>query len=76
MLTQMAANMGSVAAGSVIGHGISRALFGGSEAPVAAPAPEPVAQAAPMQQNTGISCEIQAKSASPFLGFSESDPDY
>ncbi|OCB90021.1 hypothetical protein A7U60_g2783 [Sanghuangporus baumii] len=60
MLTQMAANMGSVAAGSVIGHGISRAIFGGSEA-APAPAPEPAAQAAPVQQTSGISCDVQAK---------------
>ncbi|EJC99245.1 uncharacterized protein FOMMEDRAFT_94237 [Fomitiporia mediterranea MF3/22] len=62
MFAQMAANMGSVAAGSVIGHGISRAIFGGGEA-AAAPAPEQAAPAAPAQQaSSGISCDVQAKS--------------
>lgn len=62
MLGQMAANIGSVAAGSVIGHGISRAIFGGGES-APAPLPEPVAAAAPVQTATsGISCDFQAKS--------------
>ena len=59
MLTQMAANMGSVAAGSVIGHGISSMLFGGGSS-TPTPAAELVAQAAPMQQ-APISCDVQAK---------------
>ncbi|KAJ2915507.1 hypothetical protein MD484_g4916, partial [Candolleomyces efflorescens] len=62
MLASMAATAGSVAAGSVIGHGISSMLFGGggghaaaaSEAPAAAP---PVQH----QQSSGIQCEVQAK---------------
>lgn len=64
MLAQMAATAGSVAVGSTIGHGLSSMLFGGSSsaAPEAAP---PVAQSAPVQQQTyqtqGISCEGQAK---------------
>lgn len=58
----MAATAGSVAAGSVLGHGISSMLFGGggnhtaqaTEAPAAAP---------PMQQtqSSGMTCEVQAK---------------
>lgn len=40
MLASMAATVGSVAAGSVIGHGISSMLFGGgSTAATQAPAP-------------------------------------
>ncbi|KAH9941718.1 uncharacterized protein BXZ73DRAFT_74909 [Epithele typhae] len=62
MLAQMAATAGSVAVGSTIGHGLSSMLFGGSSHP----APAPVDQAAPVQQQTyqqpqGMSCEIQAK---------------
>ena len=61
MLTQMAANMGSVAAGSVIGHGISSMLFGGRSEPAAAE-PAPVqAQAPPTQYQQGMSCDIQAR---------------
>jgi len=61
MLAQMAATAGSVAVGSTIGHGISSMLFGGrSETPAATPE-----QAQPVQhqahQQTGASCEIQAK---------------
>ena len=64
MLTQMAANVGSVAAGSVIGHGISRAIFGGGES-APAPAPEPAAAPATMQAApSGITCDVQAKSTS------------
>ncbi|KAI0087375.1 hypothetical protein BDY19DRAFT_907552 [Irpex rosettiformis] len=63
MLAQMAATAGSVAVGSTIGHGLSSMLFGGSSSAPAEPAP--VAQAAPVQQQTyqtqGISCEAQAK---------------
>jgi coiled-coil-helix-coiled-coil-helix domain-containing protein 2 len=52
----MAATAGSVAAGSVVGHGLSNMLFGGrSEAPAA-----PAAQAAPVQQYSA-NCEVQAK---------------
>ncbi|KAI0792479.1 hypothetical protein C8Q75DRAFT_753050 [Abortiporus biennis] len=65
MLAQMAATAGSVAVGSTIGHGLSSMLFGSSSS-AAAPAAEPVAQAAaPVQnyqtQQSGISCEGQAK---------------
>ncbi|PPQ96126.1 hypothetical protein CVT26_004761 [Gymnopilus dilepis] len=57
MLAQMAATAGSVAVGSTIGHGLSSMLFGGGSASET-PAP---AQAAPAQQQQGISCEAQAK---------------
>ena len=64
MLAQMAATAGSVAVGSTIGHGLSNMLFGGSSSQAPAE-PAPVAQAAPVQQqsyqNQGISCEAQAK---------------
>jgi hypothetical protein len=56
---QMAATAGSVAAGSVLGHGLSNILFGSSHA---APAQE--TQAPPVQQQQyqgGASCEVQAK---------------
>ena len=59
MLAQMAATAGSVAVGSTIGHGLSSMLFGGRSAEPAAEAP--VAQAAPVQQNAAISCDVQAK---------------
>lgn len=58
MIAQMAATAGSVAIGSTIGHGISSMLFGGRSAE---PVPQPV-QAAPVQQQAAVSCEIQAKS--------------
>jgi hypothetical protein len=63
MLAQMAATAGSVAVGSTIGHGISSLLFGGSRSEPA-PAAEPIAQSAPVQQQQyaqGVSCEVQAK---------------
>jgi len=62
MLAQMAATAGSVAVGSTIGHGISHMLFGGGGSS------QPVEQNAPVQQQqqqsfqqSGISCEVQAK---------------
>lgn len=62
MMAQMAATAGSVAAGSVIGHGISSMLFGGGGGHAAA-ATEAPAAAPPMQQqqSSGIQCELQAK---------------
>lgn len=61
MLAQMAATAGSVAVGSTIGHGISHMLFGGGNS-------QPAEQGAPVQQQqqqsfqqSGISCETQAK---------------
>lgn len=68
----MVATAGSVAAGSVIGHGISNWLFGGREAPsepaAQAPAePELAAQSSAWasgqqhQQTQATSCERQAK---------------
>jgi hypothetical protein len=58
----MAATAGSVAVGSTIGHGISHMLFGGGGGQS-----QPVEQGPPVQQQqqtfqqTGISCETQAK---------------
>lgn len=40
MMTQMAGNVASVAAGSVIGHGISRAMFGSGSVSLLATSPE------------------------------------
>jgi hypothetical protein len=62
MLASMAATAGSVAAGSVIGHGISSMLFGGGSSH-AAQATEAPAPAPPMQQTqtSGLTCEVQAK---------------
>lgn len=57
----MAATAGSVAAGSVIGHGVSNMLFGGRGSEAAAPASQQTAApAAP-------SCEIQAKGSCRFV---------
>ena len=62
MLAQMAATAGSVAVGSTIGHGLSHMLFGGGGG-----SSQPVEQGAPVQQQqqsfqqSGISCETQAK---------------
>jgi len=61
MFAQMAATAGSVAAGSVIGHGVSNMLFGGRSNEAAAPASQQTAApAAP-------SCEIQAKGSCKFV---------
>ncbi|EJU02345.1 hypothetical protein DACRYDRAFT_22019 [Dacryopinax primogenitus] len=72
MMAQMAATAGSVAAGSVIGHGISSMLFGGrSEAPA------PVEQAAPVQQQQasqmGKACEVQAREVMRCLEIGDAD---
>lgn len=62
MLAQMAATAGSVAVGSTIGHGLSHMLFGSGGGNS-----QPVEQGPPVQhqqqtyQQSGISCEIQAK---------------
>jgi len=67
MLAQMAATAGSVAVGSTIGHGLSHMLFGGGGGNS-----QPVEQGPPVQQQqqqtfqqSGISCETQAKGSSP-----------
>ena len=67
MLAQMAATAGSVAVGSTIGHGLSHMLFGGGGGNS-----QPVEQGPPVQQQqqqqtfqqSGISCETQAKGSS------------
>lgn len=57
--------MGGAVAGSVVGHGISNMLFGGSGHQAA---PAPAAEQAPVnQQQFGASCDIQAKGMSSFL---------
>ncbi|KAG9073722.1 hypothetical protein FS749_014741 [Ceratobasidium sp. UAMH 11750] len=62
MLAQMAATAGSVAVGSTIGHGLSSMLFGGrSEAPPPAEYQQPVQQQQYQPQNSGLSCDFQAK---------------
>lgn len=56
--------MGGAVAGSVVGHGISNMLFGGSGHQAA---PAPAAEQAPVnQQQFGASCDIQAKGMSSF----------
>lgn len=58
LLGQMAATAGSVAVGSVVGHGISNMLFGGSSSAT------PAEPAAPVQQQSFQSapaCDAQAK---------------
>merc|ERR1712146_124746 len=58
MMTQMAGNVASVAAGSVIGHGISRAMFGsGSEQ--AAPIQEAPAQSEYTQPQAADACKFE-----------------
>ncbi|KIJ49391.1 hypothetical protein M422DRAFT_246481 [Sphaerobolus stellatus SS14] len=59
IMAQMAATAGSVAAGSVIGHGVSSLLFGGSSSTPAEQAPAAAAQ--PTQQAPASACEVQAK---------------
>ncbi|KAF5314764.1 hypothetical protein D9611_007172 [Ephemerocybe angulata] len=61
MMAQMAATAGSVAAGSVIGHGISSMLFGGGGGHAAAATEAPAAAPPMQQQSSGIQCEVQAK---------------
>ncbi|KIY34465.1 hypothetical protein I305_03249 [Cryptococcus gattii E566] len=59
LLAQAASTMGGAVAGSVVGHGISNMLFGGSGHQAA---PAPAAEQAPVnQQQFGASCDIQAK---------------
>lgn len=58
LMGQMAATAGSVAMGSVLGHGLSSMLFGGSRSAEAVE--QPVAQPAPQQQQA-MSCDFQAK---------------
>lgn len=66
MLAQMAATAGSVAVGSTIGHGLSSMLFGGGGGHS-----QPVEQSPPVQQQqqtfqqSGLSCETQAKGSFP-----------
>ena len=55
-LAQMAATAGSVAVGSTIGHGLSHALFGGSNETAPAQAAAPIEN-----QQANMSCEVQAK---------------
>nr|ODN78127.1 hypothetical protein L203_06207 [Cryptococcus depauperatus CBS 7841]ODN94888.1 hypothetical protein L204_04228 [Cryptococcus depauperatus CBS 7855] len=58
LFAQAASTMGGAVAGSVVGHGISNMLFGGSgHQQQAAPAQDPIQQ----QQLSGASCDIQAK---------------
>ncbi|KAI5474666.1 WD40/YVTN repeat-like-containing domain containing protein [Pseudohyphozyma bogoriensis] len=75
MMAQMAANVGSVAAGSVIGHGISNMLFGGSSshaAPVAAPE-APVQQQSFEERKMGGLCDIPAKDFTQCLNSTGND---
>lgn len=58
MLAQAASTMGGAMAGSVVGHGISNMLFGGSRPAEQAPPPAEYAEQA--RQQTG-GCDIPAK---------------
>ncbi|TXT13616.1 hypothetical protein VHUM_00983 [Vanrija humicola] len=60
LLAQAASTMGGAVAGSVVGHGISNMLFGGSRPAEQAPPPAEYAQQQ-QQQAAGASCDIQAK---------------
>lgn len=69
MIAQMAATAGSVAAGSILGHGVSSMLFGGG-----GNAAVPEAQAPPVQQQTyqqsgAIDCAVQAKGICPRIKY-------
>ncbi len=64
MIAQMAATAGSVAVGSTIGHGLSSMLFGGSRSAEVAPEAMAPAQATPVQQRAGASCDVQARGQS------------
>ncbi len=61
----MASSMAGAMAGSVIGHGISRAIFGGGEnEAVAATSPAEIQQQQsqmPVQQDGQQMCSVQAK---------------
>ncbi|WVQ99036.1 hypothetical protein IAU59_006168 [Kwoniella sp. CBS 9459] len=61
LLAQAASTMGGAVAGSVVGHGISNMLFGGSRPAEQAPAQQAQAMDPVNQQQAGVSCDIQAK---------------
>lgn len=73
MLGQMAANVGSVAAGSVIGHGISNALFGGRSSNNEVQQAPPVEQQSFEQQQAGGACTYQAKDFTQCLSATNND---
>lgn len=64
LLAQAASTMGGAVAGSVIGHGISSMLFGGSSNAQAAPPPPSELPAQSQAPVNGASCDIQAKGES------------
>lgn len=77
MIAQMASTAGSIAIGSVVGHGISNMLFGGgaAPAPTESQAP-PVQQQTPVQQQSSA-CGFEAKGICPHIDHpfnSSSDP--
>lgn len=64
LLAQAASTMGGAVAGSVVGHGISNMLFGGSrhaDSAQAADAPPPPAEYARQAQQATGNCDIPAK---------------
>ncbi|KAG9093914.1 hypothetical protein FRC07_011402 [Ceratobasidium sp. 392] len=61
LLAQMAATASSVAVGSTIGHGLSNMLFGGRGEAPPAEYQQPVQQQQYQPQNSGLSCDFQAK---------------
>lgn len=68
----MASTAGSVAVGSVVGHGLSNMLFGGGSSAAAAPE-APVQQQSFQERTMGGACEIQAKDFTQCLSATSND---
>lgn len=70
---QMASTAGSVAVGSVVGHGLSNMLFGGGSSHAAAAPEAPVQQQSFQERAMGGACEIQAKDFTQCLSATSND---
>lgn len=69
----MASTAGSVAVGSVVGHGLSNMLFGGGSSSAAAVPEAPVQQQSYQERTMGGACEIQAKDFTQCLSATGND---
>lgn len=69
----MASTAGSVAVGSVVGHGLSNMLFGGGSSHAAAAPEAPVQQQTYQERTMGGACEIQAKDFTQCLSATSND---
>ncbi len=69
----MASTAGSVAVGSVVGHGLSNMLFGGGSSHAAAAPEAPVQQQSYQERTMGGACEIQAKDFTQCLSATSND---